>query len=91
MIVLLMLFPIVMLELLFLNPLLYTLGMAEATFVGNLISEAALGWLLVPPANRVFDWWLRPMSNGPRWVTAAGVALIIGLYALTVAVFAWLS
>ena len=91
MIVLLMLYPIVMLELLFLNPLLHSLGMAEATFIGNLLSVAALGWLLVPPANRAFDWWLRPLPNAPRWVTAAGVALIVGLYALSVAVFVWLS
>jgi len=91
MIVLLMLYPIVMLEQLFLNPLLGSLGMAEATFVGNLLSVAALGWVLVPPANRAFDRWLRPMPHGPRWTTAAGVALIAGLYALSVAVFAWLS
>ncbi len=91
MIVLLMLYPIVMLELLFLNPLLRSLGMAEATFIGNLLSVAALGWLLVPPANRAFDWWLRPVPNGPRWTTAAGVALIIGLYAISVAVFAWFT
>jgi acetolactate decarboxylase len=37
-IMLLMLYPIVMLELLFLNPLLNSLGMAEATFIGNLLS-----------------------------------------------------
>jgi uncharacterized protein len=91
MIVLLMLYPIVMLELLFLNPRLESLGMAEATFIGNLLSVAALGWVLVPPANRAFDWWLRPKPNAPNWVTPAGVALIVGLYTLTVAVFAWLT
>ena len=91
MIVLLMLYPIVMLELLYLNPLLKSLGMAEATFIGNLLSVAALGYLLVPPANRVFDWWLRPTPYGPRWMTAAGVALIVSLYALSVVVFAWIS
>jgi antibiotic biosynthesis monooxygenase (ABM) superfamily enzyme len=91
MIVLLTLYPIVMLELLFLNPLLRSLGMAEATFIGNLLSVAALGWVLVPPANRAFEWWLRPTPKGSRWTTAAGVAMIIGLYALSVAVFAWLS
>jgi uncharacterized protein len=91
MIVLLMLYPIVMLELLFLNPLLRSLGMAEATFIGNLLSVAALGWVLVPPANRAFDWWLRPRPNAPQWATPAGVALTIGLYALSVAVFAWLT
>ena len=91
MIVLLMLYPVVMLELLYLNPLLKSLGMAEATFIGQLLSVAALGYLLVPPANRAFDWWLRPRPHGPRWATAAGVALIVGLYALSVVVFAWIS
>jgi antibiotic biosynthesis monooxygenase (ABM) superfamily enzyme len=91
MIVLLTLYPVVMLEQMFLNPLLHSLGMAEAIFIGNLISVAALGQVLVPPANRAFDWWLRPISNGPQWTTAAGVRLIIGLYALSVSVFAWLS
>ena len=91
MIVLLMLYPVVMLELLYFNPLLKSLGMAEATFIGNLLSVAALGYLLVPPANRAFDWWLRPTSHAPRWVTAGGVALIVSLYALSVIVFAWIS
>lgn len=91
MIVLLTLYPIVMLELLYLNPLLKSLGMAEATFIGNLLSVAALGYLLVPPANHAFDWWLRPTPHGSRWVTAAGIALIVSLYALSVVVFAWIS
>jgi hypothetical protein len=91
MIVLLMLYPIVMLELLYLTPLLKLLGMAEATFIGNLLSVAALGYLLVPPANRAFDWWLRPTPHGPRWATAAGVTLIVGLYAMSVIVFAWIN
>jgi len=91
MIVLLMLYPIVMLELLYLNPLLKSLGMAEATFIGNLLSVAALGYLLVPPANRAFDWWLRPTPNGPRWVTAGGVTMIVGLYILSVGVFSWIN
>ena len=91
MIVLLMLFPIVMLELLYLRPLLQSLGMAESTFVTNLLSVAATGFVLVPVANRVFSWWLRPLTNGPRWVTPAGIALILVLYTLCVVVFTWLS
>jgi len=91
MIVLLMLFPIVMLELLYLRPLLQSLGMAESTFVSNLLSVAATGFVLVPIANRVFGWWLRPMTNGSRWVTPAGIALIAILYAISVVVFTWLS
>lgn len=91
MVVLLMLYPVVMLELLFLSPLLRSLGMAEATFIGNLLSVAALGWVLVPHANRVFGWWLRPIPEGSRRTTTTGIALIVVLYALSVAVFAWLT
>jgi uncharacterized protein len=91
MVVLLTLFPVVMLELLYLSPLLRSLNLSVATFIGNLLSVAALTWLLVPWANRAFGWWLRPTANASPGVEAAGVALIIGLYALSVVVFAWIS
>jgi antibiotic biosynthesis monooxygenase (ABM) superfamily enzyme len=91
MVVLLALFPVVMIELLYLSPLLQSLNLSVATFIGNLLSVAALTWALVPWANRAFGWWLRPTTNVPPRVEAAGVTLIIGLYALSVAVFAWIS
>ena len=91
MVVLLALFPVVMLELLYLSPLLQSLNLAVATFIGNLLSVAALTWLLVPRANRAFGWWLRPTSSVSSGVEAAGIALIIGLYAVSVLVFAWIS
>jgi uncharacterized protein len=70
---------------------LRSLGMAESTFVGNLLCVAALAWVLVPVANRAFDWWLRPAPGSPRWTTSVGVAVVLGLYALSVVVFTWLS
>lgn len=91
MVVLLTLFPVVMLELLYLSPLLQSLNLAVATFIGNLLSVAALTWLLVPWANRAFGWWLRPMANVSPGVEAAGITLIVGLYALSVLVFAWIG
>jgi len=91
MIVLLTLYPIVMLEQMFLNPLLHSLDMAEAIFIGNLLSVAATGFVLIPLALRAFEWWLLPKSNDSPGVEIAGNALIIGLYALSVAVFAWLT
>ena len=60
MIVMLTLFPVVMLELPYLSPPLQSLNLAVATFIGNLLSVAALTWALVPWANRAFGWWLRP-------------------------------
>jgi antibiotic biosynthesis monooxygenase (ABM) superfamily enzyme len=91
MVVLLTLFPVVMLELLYLSPLLRSLNLAVATFIGNLLSVAALTWLLVPWANRAFEWWLRPTANISPRAEAAGIALIAGLYTLSVIVFAWIS
>lgn len=91
MVVLLTLFPVVMLELLYLSPLLQSLNVAVATFIGNLLSVAALTWLLVPWANRAFGWWLRPMVSVSPGTEAAGIALIVGLYAISVLVFAWIS
>ncbi|MCA1705030.1 MAG: antibiotic biosynthesis monooxygenase [Actinobacteria bacterium] len=91
MIVLLTLYPIVMLEQMFLNPLLRSLGMAEAIFIGNLLSVAATGFLLIPLVLRAFEWWLLPRPNDSPRVEAAGIALIVGLYALSIVVFAWLT
>jgi len=48
MIVLLTLFPVVMLALLYLGPLLHSLDMAVATLVGKLLSVAATGFVLIP-------------------------------------------
>ena len=90
MIVLLVLFPVVMLELLYLNPLLQSLNPAVATFIGNLLSVVATAFLLIPLALRAFKWWLLPRPNDSAGVEVAGTALIIGLYALSIAVFAWL-
>src|SRR4051794_37495807 len=90
MIVLLTLFPIVMIEFMFLNPLLQSLNLAVATFIGNLISVAVTGFVLIPLALRAFEWWLLPRPNNSPGVEIGGTALIIGLYALSVAVFAWL-
>ena len=91
MIVLLTLYPIVMLEQMFLNPLLQSLDMAEAIFIGNTLSVAATGFLLIPLALRAFEWWLLPRPNDSSRAEAAGIGLIVGLYALSIAVFAWLT
>lgn len=69
MIVLLMLYSVVMLELLFLNSLLRSLGMAEAALISNLLSVAVLGWVLVPPATApsTGGYARCPTVPGGRW------------------------
>ena len=88
MIVLLTLFPIVMLEQLFLSPLLQSLNMAVAIFIGNALSVAATGFVLIPLGIRALKWWLLPRPNDSARVEVAGIALVIGLYALSVVMFA---
>ena len=91
MIILLTLFPVVMLELLYLSPLLHSLAMAVATSIGNLLSVAATGFVLIPLVLCAFEWWLLPRPNDSSRAEAAGIGLIVGLYALSIAVFAWTS
>lgn len=87
MIVLLMLFPIVMIELRLLVPRLRGLDPVFVTFLGNAISVWLLAWPMMPLANRAFDWWLRLGPFGPRLVTAAGIVLLLALYIIEIAVF----
>ncbi len=51
----------------------------------------ALGWLLVPAADRVFDWWLRPRGRDRQRTTLAGVAVVVALYVVALALAAWIS
>ena len=81
MLVLLVLFPIVMLELRFLSPALNGLNPALGTFIGNAISVFLVSWPLMPLVIRPLAWWLQPKEAGSKWITAAGLAIVLGLYA----------
>lgn len=86
MLVLLGLFPIVMLEMKFLSPVLTGWGMhaSLATFVGNTISVALTSFVTMPLFVRWFGWWLFIDDESPKGVTMRGVAMMIVLYALEV-------
>jgi antibiotic biosynthesis monooxygenase (ABM) superfamily enzyme len=88
MLVLLGLFPIVMLEMKFLSPVLGKLGLhaSLATFIGNAISVALTSFLTMPWCVRWFGWWLFLKEGSPRHVTLRGVLLLIVLFAVEVAV-----
>ena len=88
--VLLMLFPIVMLELHFLAPLTRGLNAALATFLGNAISVGLLAWPVMPVTNRALDWWLRPAPSRVLWITLLGAALLLGFYGLEILAFSGL-
>jgi len=82
--VLLTLFPVVMLELKFLNPQLRGLPPALATFIGNAISVGLTTWPLMPLAIRAFRPWLFPEDQPPALVAAMPLVLLCA-YALELA------
>ena len=86
MLVVLGLFPIVMLELRFLSPILTALGLhaSLATFIGNCISVAATSYITMPLFIRWFGWWLFKDKNAPAWVEPAGSLLVVVLFLIEI-------
>lgn len=84
MIVLLVLFPIVMLEMRYLVPLLKGLDISLSTFIGNAISVSLISFPMAPIAIYFLKWWLSPSQNHYRMATIAGTLTVFALYALEV-------
>jgi antibiotic biosynthesis monooxygenase (ABM) superfamily enzyme len=84
--VLLTLFPVVMLELRFLNPQIESLNPAVRTFIGNAISVGLTTWPLMPLAIFVFRDWLFPEGKAPWLAWALPVGLVL-CYLVEIAVF----
>lgn len=87
MIVLLVLFPLVMLEMIFLSPLIAGLNKSLGTFIGNVISVGLVTWPTVPMAIWCLGWWLSPSPEKAKWATTVGTFLVLLLYAIEVVVF----
>lgn len=85
--VLLMLFPIVMLEMKYLSPLLKGYNASFGTFISNAISVSLLAFPCLPMANRCLGWWLLPTGSKRVQKTILGTLLIFLLYAAQVAFF----
>ena len=85
--VLLGLFPVVMLELRFLNPILTGWGWNSsfATFIGNSGSVAATSFITMPLFVRWFGWWLF-VKEGEKLTTLKGCLVLVVLFALEIAV-----
>lgn len=83
MLVLLGLFPIVMLEMKFLNLKTYGINASLAMFIGNVISVGLTSFLTMPLFVKWFEWWLFPKGN-QKVVTAKGVGILCVLFTLEV-------
>jgi uncharacterized protein len=84
--VLLTLFPVIMLELRFLNPHLEALNPAVRTFIGNAISVGVTTWPLMPLAIFAFGDWLFPEGKAPWLAWALPIGLVL-CYLAEIAVF----
>lgn len=86
--VLLALFPVVCLELVFLNPFLAWMPESPATFIGNAISVALTGFILVPLAASAFRRWLVPNASRARLWT--GSLIVLAGFAISIVVMEFL-
>ena len=84
MLVLLVLFPIVVLEIRFLLPVLTGLNSSVATFISNALSVTLISFPLMPIAIWFLGWWL---STHSRKTTIRGTLLIGLLYLAEIALF----
>jgi antibiotic biosynthesis monooxygenase (ABM) superfamily enzyme len=85
--VLLVLFPVVMLEIRFLSPLLAGQHVAIATFIGNAISVSLVSWPLMKIAVFFLNWWLQP-APAQRWpMEVLGACTIVVLYLIELLTF----
>jgi antibiotic biosynthesis monooxygenase (ABM) superfamily enzyme len=85
MLILLGLYPIVMLEIRFLNPQLHSLNSAVVNFIGNSISVALTTWVTMPLLIKAFTPWLFPKKDTPAWVGPVSLALLIAVFAIEIA------
>lgn len=85
--VLLGLFPIVMLEMKYLSPILASLGLhaSPATFISNAISVFLTSFATMPVFIITFGWWLFPKENRPT-IELKGGSILATLFAIEVIV-----
>lgn len=90
MLVLLVLFPIVMLELQFLGPLTSRFNLSFATFIGNALSVTLISWPLMPICLYFLNWWLSDeyLKEHPS-KNIQGFAIVIALYMIEILIFAY--
>jgi hypothetical protein len=81
------LYPIVMLEVLFLNNKLDWMNLAVASLIGNIFSVAILGWPVTAILGKAMGWWIRPAPGASRWNDLTGALVMVGALVVLVTVF----
>lgn len=88
MIILAVLYPVVMVEFLYLAPHI-PLDFSVRTFMQNVLCVTLLAWPFLPLAIYLMKWWLENKSD--RQKDIAGVALLLMVYAIEVTAFRYAS
>ena len=90
MLVLLVLFPIIMLEFKFLNPHFYHLNLSIATFIGNALSVSLISFPVMPICLYFLGWWLNPdLEEKQPSKNIFGFVVVIALYLVAILLFAF--
>lgn len=86
MLILLVLFPIVMIEFKYLSPLLTGLNLSLSTFIGNAISVSLISWPMMPIAIGFLGWWLAPEGDKIK-KSIYGFIIVLLLYLIEIGMF----
>jgi hypothetical protein len=81
------LYPIVMLEILFLNNKLAWMNLSLGNLIGNILSVAFLGWPVVAVLGKLMGWWIQPAPGSSRWTDLKGALVMLLALAALVAIF----
>ena len=81
------LYPIVMLEVLFLNNKLGWMSLAFGSLIGNIISVGILGWPVVAILSKVMGWWIQPPAGASRFTDLKGALVMLAVLVVLVAGF----
>lgn len=81
------LYPIVMLEVLFLNNKLDWMNLAFSTLIGNIFSVAFLGWPVVAILSKLMGWWIQPSGRLSRSADLKGALIMVAVLAVLVTGF----
>ena len=87
MLVLLVLFPIVMLEIYYLSPFISGLPLSIATFIGNALSVSLIAWPMMPLAIQGLRWWLFPKEENRKSTQWKGIGIVLALYLIEIVIF----
>jgi len=81
------LYPIVMLEILFLNNKLDWMNLAFGNLIGNIFSVGILGWPVVAILGKAMGWWIQPAPGASKWNDLKGALVMVCALAVIVAGF----